>query len=46
MHLTAGELVGGPRMINEAQWEGHRKGKVVGKIQGGNAKDQLSTTGW
>ena len=45
MHLTAAELVGGPRMTNEDQCEGHRKGNVVGKIQGGNAKDQLSTTG-
>lgn len=40
MYLTAGELAGGPGMTKEAQCEGHRKDKVVGKTQGGYVKDQ------
>ena len=39
MHLIAGELLDGPQMTKEVQCEGHRKGKVVGKTQGGNSED-------
>ena len=41
----AGELLGTPQMTKEAQCEGHRKGKVVGKTQGGNSNNLKSTIG-